>query len=244
MRYAIVLLSSLIQLSAASPARLMGAVVGKAVDAASIVVPSVTFADASTTADDLPTTTEDNATPTATATDSVSPDTTANDVPTATTAGDSATSTTADTQPSATPSPNPSILDGLVADGSFSTLISLAGQFPSVVAALNSTAGSLTLFAPDDNAFSQFQSSYPDLYAQTNNSAILLGLLSYHVLPTTVFDPATAPATSFLQTSDQNNILEVSVTGGSSVTLGFGLAGTATVSKTIQASNGVIHACR
>ncbi|KAI8914092.1 FAS1 domain-containing protein, partial [Entophlyctis helioformis] len=120
----------------------------------------------------------------------------------------------------------------------FSTLVSLAGKFPSIVSILNGTAP-ITVFAPTNAAFTKLSTESPALFkAVTSDDTLLSTVLTYHVLGDLVFDPTKAAARNFVKTA-QGSTLRADV-GKDGVALAFGL-GSSKVAASVPTSNGVVH---
>ena len=119
------------------------------------------------------------------------------------------------------------------------TLAGLVTTLPDIANLLKGTSN-LTLFAPTDDAFKALNTNSPDTYkAVTSNNTLLAQVLTYHVLPGVVFDPAIAKARNFVKTGLAASTLRADV-ALPAVTLYFGL-GKAMVTSSAKVSNGVVH---
>ncbi len=113
---------------------------------------------------------------------------------------------------------------------SFTTLVA-AVEAADLVEALASD-GSLTVFAPTNDAFAQLPAGTVETLLQPENKASLVKVLSYHVIPGAIFAADLKPGTA--ETLEGQS---VTVTLGESVRINDATV----VATDIQADNGVIH---
>jgi uncharacterized surface protein with fasciclin (FAS1) repeats len=124
------------------------------------------------------------------------------------------------------------IVDTAVAAGSFKTLAKALAA-ADLVGTLTGP-GSFTVFAPTDEAFAKLPAGTLDHLLKPENKAMLVRVLTYHVVPGKVMaaDVVTISSTKAVS----GDALNIKVAGGDV------MVGKARVVKTdIAASNGVIH---
>jgi uncharacterized surface protein with fasciclin (FAS1) repeats len=124
------------------------------------------------------------------------------------------------------------IVDTAVAAGSFTTLAKALAA-ADLVGTLKG-AGPFTVFAPTDEAFAKLPAGTLDHLLKPENKAMLVRVLTYHVVPgkVTAADVVTISSTKAVS----GDALNIKVAGGDV------MVGEARVVKTdIAASNGVIH---
>ena len=128
--------------------------------------------------------------------------------------------------------PSHDIVDTIVADGSFTTLVAAITK-AGLVETLKSE-GPFTVFAPSDDAFAALPAGTVDKLVRPENKAKLIAILLLHVIPGKVMaadvvgqvtDPATAGGTT------------IHVDGTDGITV----EGAKVVTGDIACSNGVIH---
>ncbi|MBI5932024.1 MAG: extracellular solute-binding protein [Chloroflexi bacterium] len=127
------------------------------------------------------------------------------------------------------------VVDAATANPDLATFLQVASLSPDTVAAL-AGEGPFTIFAPSNDAFTAMMTSNPDLVAQaTTDPSVLVGILTYHVVPGLLMASDVAASTEL--TTLNGAVITVTVDGDSVI-----LNGTIKVTTTdIVAGNGVIH---
>jgi transforming growth factor-beta-induced protein len=131
------------------------------------------------------------------------------------------------------------IVQTAVAAGKFNTLVTLVKQ--AGLAGTLSAPGSVTVFAPTDQAFANLKKSDPALYQKVaTNKKLLKSVLTYHVISKRI--PAAAAIVAAKKglkvKSLQGESIALSLKGGKIVLNGKARV----VMSDVKASNGVIHA--
>jgi uncharacterized surface protein with fasciclin (FAS1) repeats len=155
------------------------------------------------------------------------------------------TTTPSTDQPGAATSPParvPTATTPAQASGTIPEVAKTAGQFSTLLAAVNAAGlsatlsgeGPFTVFAPTDAAFAALPAGEVERLLMPENRAELTALLNYHVVPSRVLAAGLSGKTGNIQTA---NGASVAIDGRDGVKVG-----TATVIQAdVLASNGVIH---
>jgi len=125
------------------------------------------------------------------------------------------------------------IVDTAVASGKFTTLVA-AVKAAGLVETLKG-AGPFTVFAPTDDAFAKLPKGTVEDLLKPQNKAMLVKILTYHVLPSKVMAADIAGKKTRVKTVEGS---EVAV----DATSGVKIDGATVVIADVAASNGVIHA--
>jgi uncharacterized surface protein with fasciclin (FAS1) repeats len=124
------------------------------------------------------------------------------------------------------------IVDTAVGAGKFTTLVA-AVKAAGLVETLKGT-GPFTVFAPTDEAFAKLPKGTVDDLLKPENKAKLVGILTYHVLPSKVMAADIAGKTMDAKTV-QGGTLAVDAKSGVKIN------GATVVTADVATTNGVIH---
>ena len=135
--------------------------------------------------------------------------------------------------PAPTPAARADIVDTAVAAGQFKTLAA-ALTAAGLVGTLKGP-GPFTVFAPTDAAFAKLPAGTVETLLKPENKAMLVSVLTYHVVPGRVMSSALAGKTTDAKTVEGRAVTVDARMGGVSVN------GAKVVAADVAATNGVIH---